>query len=115
LRKAQRKEMLNILHLVVKLSPHSSSFLECVERKAYNEKIQFAKTTIQDIDITGTYVVEFLRKSKRHWHARKPTRPRITSIDPVSIEESKEDETKEHHFVGAQIMQKDRREENVVA
>jgi hypothetical protein len=31
------------------------------------------------------------------------------------IEESKEDEAKEHHFVDAQTMQKDAREENVVA
>jgi len=33
----------------------------------------------------------------------------------MCIEKSKEDETKEHHFVEAQIMQKDAREENIVA
>jgi hypothetical protein len=32
----------------------------------------------------------------------------------VCIEESEEDEAKEQHFVEAQIMQKDTREENVV-
>jgi hypothetical protein len=39
LKRAERKGMLNILPLVVRLSPHSSSSSECVERKTYNEKI----------------------------------------------------------------------------
>jgi hypothetical protein len=33
----------------------------------------------------------------------------------VSIEESTEDEAEEQHFVEAQIVQKDAREENIVA
>jgi hypothetical protein len=33
----------------------------------------------------------------------------------VCIEESKEDKIEEHHFVEAQTMQKDAKEENVVA
>jgi hypothetical protein len=35
----ERKGMLNIQPLVVRSSPHSSSSLECVKGKAYNEKI----------------------------------------------------------------------------
>ncbi len=53
LRKVEREGMLNIQPLVVRSPPHSSSFSECVERKAYNEKLQFAQTIIQDIDITN--------------------------------------------------------------
>ncbi len=41
LRKAERR-MLNIQPLAIRLLLHSSSSLECAERKAYNEKIQFA-------------------------------------------------------------------------
>jgi hypothetical protein len=37
------------------------------------------------------------------------------SIDPMCIEESKEDKVEEHHFVEARTMQKDAREDNVVA
>jgi hypothetical protein len=33
----------------------------------------------------------------------------------MCIEESEEDEVEEHHFVEAQIVQKDAREENIVA
>jgi hypothetical protein len=32
----------------------------------------------------------------------------------MCIEKLKEDETKEHHFVEAQIMQKDVREQNII-
>jgi hypothetical protein len=46
----------------------------CVEGKAYNEKIQFAQMIIHDINTTGTSVVEFLHRSKRHWRVRKQTR-----------------------------------------
>ncbi len=45
---------------------------------------------------------------------RKWIGPRATSIDPVCIEESKEDKAEEHDFVEAHIMQKDAREDNVV-
>jgi hypothetical protein len=60
LKRAQREGMLNIQPLAIRLPPHSSSSLECVEGKVYNEKIQFAHKIIQDIDITRTFVVEFL-------------------------------------------------------
>ncbi len=71
LRIAERKGMLNIQPLVVRSSPHSSSFLECVKRRAYNEKIQFVQTIIQDIDTTRKYVVEFLCKSRQCWCSRE--------------------------------------------
>jgi hypothetical protein len=38
LRKAEKK-LLNILSLVIRSPSHSSSFSECAERKAYDEKI----------------------------------------------------------------------------
>ncbi len=79
----------------------------------YNVKIQFVQMTIQDIDTTKTFIVEFLHKSKQRWYARKETRPKATSIDLMCIEESEEDEAKEHYFMEAQIM-KDTRKENVV-
>ncbi len=40
---------------------------------------------IQDMDITGTFVVEFLRRSRQHWRARKQTGLGVTSIDLVYI------------------------------
>jgi hypothetical protein len=36
-------------------------------------------------------------------------------MDPMCIEELEENEVEEHHFVKAQTVQKDAREENVVA
>jgi hypothetical protein len=42
LRRVERKGMLNIYPLVVRLSLHSSSFSEGAKGKAYNEKIQIA-------------------------------------------------------------------------
>jgi hypothetical protein len=39
LKRAEHENVLNIQLLVVRSSPHSSSSSECVERKAYNEKI----------------------------------------------------------------------------
>jgi hypothetical protein len=39
---------------------------------------------------------------------------RATLVNPMCIEESVEDEVEEQHFVEAQIVQKDAREENVV-
>jgi hypothetical protein len=42
LKRTKREGMLNIQPLVVRSSPHSSSSSECVEGKAYNERIQFA-------------------------------------------------------------------------
>jgi hypothetical protein len=67
----------------------------------YNVKIQFVQMTIQDIDTTKTFIVEFLHKSKQRWCARKETRPKATSIDLMCIEESEEDEAKEHYFMEA--------------
>jgi hypothetical protein len=43
----------------------------------------------------------FLCRSQQHWQAKKQTRPGATSINMVYIEESKEDEVEEHHFVEA--------------
>jgi hypothetical protein len=65
--------MLNIQLLVVRLLLHSSSSLECAEGKMYNVKIYFVQTIIQDIDTTETFVVKFLRRSKRCWRAREQT------------------------------------------
>jgi hypothetical protein len=84
-RKVECEGMLNIQPLVIKLSLHSSSSLECIEGKAYNEKIQFTQTTIHDIDTIGTSVVEFLCKNKRRWHAREQTRLGATLVDLVFI------------------------------
>ncbi len=69
---------------------------------------------IQDIDTIGTSLVEIFRKSRQHWHAKKQTGPRVTLVDLVRIEESKENEVEEQHFVEEKTMQKDAREENVV-
>ncbi len=46
------------------VTTHSPSFLECEEGKAYNEKMQFAHTIIQDIYRSKTYVVEFYAYAK---------------------------------------------------
>jgi hypothetical protein len=54
LRITQREGALNIQQLVVRSPPHSSSLSKCAERKAYNEKIQFAQIIIQDVDIICT-------------------------------------------------------------
>jgi hypothetical protein len=40
--KRTKKGMLNIQPFAIRLLPHSSYSLKCVEGKAYNEKIQFA-------------------------------------------------------------------------
>jgi len=42
LRIEEREGVLNIQPLALSLPPHSLSWLECVKRKAYNEKTQFA-------------------------------------------------------------------------
>ncbi len=106
--------MLNIQLLDVRSSSHSSSSLECAKGKAYNVKIQFVETIIQDIDIIETFKVEFLHRSRQHQCGRKQTGPRVTSIDLVCLKELEENEVEKHHFVEAQMMQKDTREENVI-
>jgi hypothetical protein len=98
-RRAKKEGMLNIQPLTIRLPLHSSSSLECAKGKAYNEMIQFAQIIIQDINITRTFAVEFLCKSKRCWCARRQIGLGATSIDLVFIEESKDDEVLEHHFV----------------
>jgi hypothetical protein len=55
---------MNIQPLVERSLLHSSSSLECAEGKAYNVKIQFALMIIQDLNTIGTFVVEFLCKSR---------------------------------------------------
>ncbi len=55
-----------------------------------------------------------MHKSRLHWCVRKQTWPRATSIDPMCIEESEEDEIEKHHLVEAWKVQKDTREDNVV-
>jgi hypothetical protein len=47
------KERRHVEYSIVsyKLLSHSSSSSECVERKTYNEKMQFAQTIIHDIYI----------------------------------------------------------------
>jgi hypothetical protein len=56
---------------------------------------------IQDIDTIGTFVVEFLLRSRRLWCAREQIGPITTSIDSVCIEVLEENETKEQHFMDA--------------
>jgi hypothetical protein len=43
---------------------------------------------IHDIDTSGTFGIEFLRRSRKHWCARKQIRQGVTSIDQVFIDES---------------------------
>ncbi len=74
---------------------HSSSSSKCAKRKVYNEKIQFVQMIIQNIDITGTTIIEFLRRSRRHWHVNEHRGPRATSIDLMFIEKLEEDEVVE--------------------
>jgi hypothetical protein len=93
---------------------HSSSSLECAKRKAYNDKMQFAQMIIRNIYRTGTFVVEFLHKSRRSWHAKERTRLKATLVDLVFIEESEEDEAVEQHFAEAQTVQTNTREENII-
>jgi len=80
--------VLNIQPLVVRLSSHSSSSSECAEGKLYNVKILFVQTIIQNIDTIGTSAVEFLRRSRQHWHVREQTRLGVTSMSLVFIEDS---------------------------
>ncbi len=75
---------------VVTSSLHSSSFSECVEGKPYNEKIQIAQMIIRDIYMTRRFAVEILRRSNKHWCVREQTKLRVTLVNPMFIEESKE-------------------------
>ncbi len=92
--------MLNIQLMVVRSPPHSSSFSECAKKKAYNQKIQFVQTIIQDIDTIGkSHEVEFLCKSKKCWLTKEHKGPKATLVDSIFVEESKEDKVVEEHFV----------------
>jgi hypothetical protein len=55
-----------------------------------------------------------LQRSIRSWCVREQTKLGTTLIDPMFIEESKEDEAMEQHFVEAQTLQTDVGEENIV-
>ncbi len=55
-----------------------------------------------------------MHRSKRRWCPKKQTRLRSTSIYPMFIDESEDDEAVEQHFVEAQTMEKDTREENII-
>jgi hypothetical protein len=111
---AKREGLLNIQLLTIRSLLHSSSTSKCVKGKVYNKKIQFAQVIIRDVNTTRTSVIEFLRKSKRYWRPKDQTRPRTTSIDPMFIEEPKDDKAVEQHFVVTQTMEKDTREENII-
>jgi hypothetical protein len=63
--------------------------------------MQFTQMIIHDIYRTTTSSIEFLRKSRKNWHVRKQIGLRATSVDSMFIEESKEDEAVEQHFVEA--------------
>ncbi len=69
---------------------------------------------IQDIYRSGTSTIEFLHRHKKGQSVTKQIGPRVTSMDLVYIEESKEDEVMEQQFVEAQAMQKDAKEEDVI-
>ncbi len=68
-----KKGVLNIQLFTIWSPPHSSSSLECAKKKVYNVKIQFAHMIIQDINTTGTSIVEVLHKNKQRWHVREQT------------------------------------------
>jgi hypothetical protein len=86
LKKVEHENMLNIQSLVVRSPPHSASSSQCVEGKTYNENMQFVQMIIHDICKTRTSIVEFFCKSKRSWHARESTGPKVTSVNPIFIE-----------------------------
>jgi hypothetical protein len=57
LKRVEKEGILNIQLLAIRLLLHSSSSLKCAEGKAYNEKIYFVPTIIQDINTTRTSAV----------------------------------------------------------
>jgi len=50
---------------------------------------------IHDIDMTITFAIEFLHKSKRRWCVKVQIRPKVTLVDLMFIEESEEDKVVE--------------------
>jgi hypothetical protein len=59
LRRVEHEGMLNIQLLVIRSLLHSTSSLECVEGKTYNENMKFVQMIIHYICRTRTSVVEF--------------------------------------------------------
>jgi hypothetical protein len=51
-------------------------------------------------------VVEFLRRSRRHWHVKEQIGPRATLVDLMFIEELEEDKVMEQHFCGSKDIAK---------
>jgi hypothetical protein len=100
LKRVERKGVLNMQMLVVRLLSLSSSSLKCAKGKVYNEKMQFAQTIIHDIHRIGTYAIDFLHKSRRSWCVKDQIRLGATLVDPV-IKELKENKVVEQHFVEA--------------
>jgi hypothetical protein len=62
--------------------------------------------TIHDINMIGTFAVEFLHKNKLHQHVREWIEQGASSVYLVFIEKLEEDEVVEQHFVEAHITQK---------
>jgi hypothetical protein len=58
-------------------------------------------TIIHDIDVIGTFVVEFLHRSRRRWCAREQTSLGDTLVDLMFIEELEKSKVVEQHFVEA--------------
>jgi hypothetical protein len=96
LRKKEAKEelirtkcarVLNIQLLAIRLLPHSPSSSECEEGKAYNERMQFVHTIIQDIYKIGTSTIEFLRRRRRGWSSNEQVGLGATLVDLMHIEE----------------------------
>ncbi len=83
---------------------HSPSSLKCEKGKAYNEKMQFVHTIIQDLCRTKTSTIEFLYIRKRGWSSNVQAGPRATSMDLVKIEETEEDKGVEQRSVDTQAM-----------
>jgi hypothetical protein len=85
----------------VRLPLHSPLSSKCEKGKAYNEKMQFVHTIIQNIYKTETLIVEFLRRRIRGWSSNEQTRPPTTSTNLMYIEKLEKDEGVEQRFVKA--------------
>jgi hypothetical protein len=99
LRRVDCEGMLNIQPLAIRSPLYSSSSSECAQGKVYYEKIQFVHMIIHDIGMIRTFVINFLHRSKKCWCVREQIKLGITLVDMVFIEELKEHEAMEQHFV----------------
>jgi hypothetical protein len=61
--------------------------------------MQFAHIIIQDLCRTKTSAIEFLRIHKKGWNSSVQVGPIPTSVDPVNIENLKEDEGVEQQSI----------------